>query len=111
MVREMSRRVSYLFNLAANDDLLEIRNAWGNFAIWEAFQVRVGKMYRKFGLYNERLDQISTFIGIEAPEMLDADHLFLQATMAMVHGQVQNPKRVISYALMTDNGEASPKKA
>jgi hypothetical protein len=106
----LSRRVSYLFNLAANDELLEIRNAWGNFAIREALQVRVGKMYRKFGLYNERLDQIPTFIGIEAPEMLDADHLFLQrTTMAMIHGQFQSPKRVISYALMTDNGEAGPK--
>jgi hypothetical protein len=106
-----SRRVSYLFNLAANDDLIEVRNAWGNFAIREAFQIRVGKMYRKFGLYNERLDQIPTFIGIEPPEMLDSDHLFLtRTTMAMVHGQFQNPSRVISYALMTDNGESGPKK-
>lgn len=104
-------KISYLFNLAHNDDFLEIRNAYGNFGISDAFQIRVGKMYRKFGLYNERLDQIPTFIGIEAPEMLDADHLFLtRTTNFMVHGEFQNPRSVISYALMTDNGEGGPKK-
>lgn len=108
----LSQRISYLFNLAANEDLVEIRNAWGNYMVKEAFQIRVGKMYRKFGLYNERLDQIPTFIGIEAPEMLDADHLFLtRTTSAMVHGQFSNPKRSISYAVMTDNGEGGPQKS
>ncbi|HYG20176.1 MAG TPA: hypothetical protein VD816_14660, partial [Ohtaekwangia sp.] len=107
----LTSKISYLFNLAYNDDLLEIRNAWGNFAFRDALQLRVGKMYRKFGLYNERLDQIPTFIGIEAPEMLDSDHLFLTRTTSfMVHGQFQNSSRVISYALMTDNGEGGPVK-
>ncbi len=106
-----TRNISYLFNLAANDDFLEIRNAWGNFAVSDEFQVRVGKMYRKFGLYNERLDQVPTFIGIEAPEMLDTDHLFLtRTTNLMVHGQFQNPRNVFSYALMTDNSEGGPRK-
>lgn len=104
-------KVGYLFNLARNNDFLEIRNAWGNFALNDAFQIRVGKMYRKFGLYNERLDQIPTFIGIEAPEMLDTNHLFLtRTTNFMVHGEFQNPRSVISYALMTDNGEGGAKK-
>jgi len=107
-----SRRISYLFNLAGNEDLIEIRNAWGNFALKEALQVRVGKMYRKFGLYNERLDQIPTFIGIEAPEMLDSDHLFLtRTTSAMIHGEFTNSRRSISYAFMTDNGEGGPQKS
>jgi hypothetical protein len=104
-------KISYLFNLARNNDFLEIRNAYGNFGITDAFQIRVGKMYRKFGLYNERLDQIPTFIGIEAPEMLDTDHLFLtRTTNFMLHGEFQNPRSVISYALMTDNGEGGAKK-
>ncbi len=104
-------KISYLFNLARKDDFLEIRNAWGNFAFKDAIQFRVGKMYRRFGLYNERLDQIPTFIGIEAPEMLDSDHLFLtRTTSLMIHGQLQNSKRVISYAVMNDNGENGPKK-
>lgn len=106
----LSDRVSFLFNIALNDgESLEIRNAWGNFMIKEPIQVRVGKMYRKFGLYNERLDQIPTFIGIEAPEMLDQDHLFLtRTTNFMVHGALKNARREISYALMTDNGEGGP---
>jgi hypothetical protein len=106
-----STKISYLFNLARNNDFLEIRNAWGNFAFKDQFQIRVGKMYRKFGLYNERLDQIPTFIGIEPPEMLDTDHLFLtRTTNFMFHGWMQNATRVISYALMTDNGENGPQK-
>ncbi len=105
----LTAKISYLFNLAYTDEIIEVRNAWGNFAINEKLQVRVGKMYRKFGLYNEKLDQIPTFIGIEAPEMLDADHLFLTRTTAfMVHGAFKNSKREISYALMTDNGENGP---
>lgn len=107
----VTSKISYLFNLAGNNDLVEIRNAWGNFALKDAFQIRVGKMYRKFGLYNERLDQIPTFIGIEAPEMLDTDHLFLtRTTNFMVHGSFQNARRVVSYALMTDNGESGAQK-
>jgi hypothetical protein len=107
-----TRKISYLFNLAYNDDLLEVRNAWGNFAFRDGLQIRVGKMYRKFGLYNERLDQIPTFIGIEPPEMLDSDHLFLTRTTSfMVHGLFQNKRRMISYALMTDNGENGPQKS
>lgn len=107
----LTSKIGYLFNIAGSDDAIEIRNAWGNFAIRDAFQIRVGKMYRKFGLYNERLDQIPTFIGIEAPEMLDTDHLFLTRTTSfMVHGNFQNSRRVISYALMTDNGEGGAQK-
>jgi hypothetical protein len=107
----INSKIDYLFNLAGSDDAVEIRNAWGNFALRDAFQIRVGKMYRKFGLYNERLDQIPTFIGIEAPEMLDTDHLFLtRTTNFMVHGSFQNARRVISYALMTDNGEGGAQK-
>lgn len=105
----LSRKISFLFNLARNEDLIEIRNAWGNFLIKDAFQVRVGRMYRKFGLYNERLDQVPTFIGIEPPEMLDTDHLFLERTTNfMVHGQFKVAASSLSYALMTDNGEGGP---
>lgn len=107
----LTHKISYLFNLAHSNEVLEIRNAWGNFAVKDYLQVRVGKMYRKFGLYNERLDQIPTFIGIEPPEMLDPDHLFLmRTTNFMIHGFIQNHKRKISYALMTDNGESGPAK-
>lgn len=101
-----NNRISYLFNLAYADDVIEVRNAWGNFAFNDAFQVRVGKMYRKFGLYNERLDQIPTFIGIEPPEMLDTDHLFITRTTSfMIHGDVSDARHSFSYALTTENAE------
>lgn len=104
----LSNHISFLFNLAYSNDAIEVRNAWGNFeVIKDALQVRVGKMYRKFGLYNERLDQIPTFMGIEPPEMFDTDHLFLERTTNfMIHGNWRD----ISYAVMTDNGENGPAK-
>jgi hypothetical protein len=106
-----SNKISYLFNLAYQDNFIEVRNAWGNFSFNDAFQIRIGKMYRKFGLYNERLDQIPTFIGIEPPEMFDTDHLFLSRTTAfMIHGEFQDARRSISYAITTENAEGGPQK-
>jgi hypothetical protein len=106
-----SNKISYLFNLAYRNNFIEVRNAWGNFAVSDAFQIRIGKMYRKFGLYNERLDQIPTFIGIEPPEMLDPDHLFLpRTTNFMIHGELLDARRSISYAIMTENAEGGAQK-
>lgn len=108
----LSRKISYLFNLATDSEMIEVRNAWGNFMVKDYLQIRIGKMYRKFGLYNERLDQIPTFIGIEPPEMLDPDHLFLpRTTSLMVHGALGDHNNQFSYALMTDNGENGPVKS
>jgi len=111
--QEFYKNISIFFNLAHhsdNGDLLEIRNAYGNFKLKDILQVRVGKMYRRFGLYNERLDQIPTFIGIEAPELFDKDHLFLtRTTNFMVHGDYKlSEYDIIQYALTTDNGEGGP---
>lgn len=73
------------------------------------FQVRTGRMYRRFGLYNERLDQIPTFMGIEPPELFDTDHLFLSRTTDfMVHGEKALSKGKLTYALTTGNGEGGP---
>jgi hypothetical protein len=104
----LSDRIDMLINLARiSGDGLEVRNAWGNFKIKEnLLQVRIGKMYRRFGLYNEKLDQIPTFIGIEAPELFDTDHLFLtRTTNLMVHGEMQSGKKLFQYALTTESGE------
>lgn len=108
----ITSKISVFFNLARTDrDGLEVRNAYGNFKLAELFQIRAGKMYRKFGLYNEKLDQIPTFIGIEPPELFDNDHLFLERTTNfMVHGTHHFLNDKISYALSTDNGENGPNK-
>jgi len=107
----LSDKIDVLFNIAYNDDVLEIRNAWGNFKIKSILQLRLGKMYRRFGLYNERLDQIPTFIGIEPPEIFDTDHLFVTRTTSfMVHGN-WNVKHInFQYALTTENGEGGESK-
>lgn len=108
----LSDNIDVLINIArTSGDGLELRNAWGNFKIKKQFQVRVGKMYRRFGLYNERLDQIPTFIGIEPPELFDTDHLFLtRTTNFMVHGVFGLGKNEILYSLTTENGEGGASK-
>ena len=108
----LTQKISVFFNLAHTDgDGLEIRNAYGNFKIADMFQIRTGKMYRRFGIYNEKLDQIPTFIGIEAPELFDQDHLFLERTTNfMLHGDYNFITGKASYAFSTDNGEGGPSK-
>lgn len=102
----LSEKIDVLFNIAYNDGVLEVRNAWGNFKVKNALQFRVGKMYRRFGLYNEKLDQIPTFIGIEPPEIFDTDHLFVtRTTNFMVHGNWNVNNLNLQYSLTTENAE------
>lgn len=104
---QVSKKINILFNLAQRDGMLEIRNAWGNIKFNDFFQLRLGKIYRRFGLYNEKLDQLPTFMGIEPPELFDNDHLFLpRTTSVMVHGTKWFGERSFSYALSTGNGES-----
>ena len=107
----LSEKIDVLFNLAYSDGLIEIRNAWGNFKINRSFQIRVGKMYRRFGLYNEKLDQIPTFTGIEPPEIFDVDHLFItRTTNMMVHGNWNIRSTNLQYSITTENGEGGAAK-
>jgi hypothetical protein len=89
------------------DQFVRIRNAWVEAPIFgSALQVRVGKTYRRFGLYNEILDAVPTFIGIEPPELFDSDHLMLtRTTNAMVHGSFSFPKVTLSYSVNVGNDE------
>lgn len=107
----LSDKIDVLFNLAYADDKIEIRNAWGNFKLDRAFQVRIGKMYRRFGLYNEKLDQIPTFTGIEPPEIFDTDHLFVtRTTNVMIHGNWNIGIGNVQYSITTENGEGGATK-
>ncbi len=108
----LTDNIDVLLNIArTSTDGLELRNAWGNFKIDRKFQVRIGKIYRRFGLYNEKLDQIPTFIGIEPPELFDVDHLFLtRTTNFMVHGAFDIGSNELLYALTTENGEGGAAK-
>lgn len=107
----LSRKIGVFFNLAYNDDRIEVRNAYGNFMFSNAWQIRVGKIYRRFGLYNEKLDQIPTFMGIEPPELFDRDHLFLtRTTNLMLHGNRAWGQGEFSYALSTGQAEGGSSK-
>jgi hypothetical protein len=91
-----------------DDALLGVRNAWLEVPlVGDALQVRLGKTYRRFGLYNEILDATPTFIGIEPPELFDNDHLMLtRTTNFMVHGTLQPADfATVKWALTTGNDE------
>ncbi len=104
--------INLLFNLGNNDDVIEVKNAWGNIMINNFIQFKFGKIYRKFGLFNEKLDQLPTFYGIEPPELFDKDHLMLPRTTTFeIHGKVHKGSNVFEYSLNTGNGEVIMKLA
>ncbi|HCV42196.1 MAG TPA: hypothetical protein DGH68_01840 [Bacteroidetes bacterium] len=93
----------------AKASTLDLRNFWGEYSASRNLNLRIGKIYRKFGLYNEILDAVPTYYGIEAPELFDADHLMIsRTTMAMVYGAADLGPGVFSYSGSTDNGEGDP---
>ncbi len=68
--------------------------------------IRWGKTYRPFGLYNEILDAVPTYIGIEPPEIFDKDHLMLtRTTNLMVHGSYSTGPHSFTYAFTTGNDQ------
>lgn len=103
----LSEDFSVFFNLGQNDGQINLVNAWGNWKISNAFQLRLGRQYRRFGLFNERLDQVPTYLGIEPPELFDGDHLLLpRTTLASIHGQFNLQGRSkLRYFISTSNGD------
>ena len=106
-------RFRYFLNLAApgsggiDDNPLGVRNAWVEVGLWGQYvQVRAGKTYRRFGLYNEILDAVPTFIGVEPPELFDNDHLFLsRTTNLMMHGSIPIGSNNLGWSVATGNDE------
>lgn len=93
----------------AGGGAVDLRNFWGEYAISAAFNLRMGKIYRKFGLYNEILDAVPTYYGIEPPELFDADHLMISRTTAfMLYGSFNAASGIFNYSVSTDNGEGDP---
>lgn len=89
------------------DEPLVVRNAWVELPIVRQYlNLRAGKTYRRFGLYNEILDAVPTFIGIEPPEIFDRDHLLLtRTTSLMLHGAVDVGDAMLNYSVTTGNDE------
>ncbi len=93
----------------ADGEEVSVRNIWGEYKFSDLVNIRVGKTYRKFGLYNEILDAVPTYIGIEPPELFDQDHLILsRETLAMLHGTRPFGDGDLNYSVSVDNGEGGP---
>ena len=88
-------------------DKINVQNYWGEYSPFRSVNIRVGKTYRKFGLYNEILDAVPTYYGIEPPELFDADHLIIsRTTTVMIHGAVDAGKKgILNYSVSNDSGE------
>jgi hypothetical protein len=108
MQHQLSDRFRAFVNLnGSGAGELDVRNAWGEFSASGYFNVRLGKIYRRFGLYNEILDAVPTYYGIEPPETFDLDHLVLtRTTTVMVYGQIPVGPGTVNYSVTTDNGES-----
>jgi hypothetical protein len=102
-------KYSSFLNIDASGDSLKTQNAWVDVKVKEdLLKFRIGKLYRPFGLYNERLDAVPTYIGIEPPELFDGDHLLLtRTTNLMLHGEKDLSGNTLRYALTTGNEERS----
>ncbi len=104
--RKGDKYSSYL-NLNASGETVQTRNAWVEMKLkQDLLKFRIGKLYRPFGLYNERLDAVPTYIGIEPPELFDGDHLLLTRTTNMLlHGEMDLSGNTLRYSLTTGNEE------
>jgi hypothetical protein len=100
-------QVKTFVNIGSTDGQeVELRNLWGEYRVSQYLSLRLGKTYRRFGLYNELLDAVPTYIGIEPPELFDKDHLILSRTaLFMAHGWVALGDGELQYSWLTDNGE------
>jgi len=110
----IGNRYRFFMNIAtigAGDPIegreLELRNGWVEASLYgQALAVRAGRMYRRFGLYNEILDATPTFIGIKEPEILDDDHLMItRTTNLMLLGAYVKDSHKLEYALTTGEDE------
>jgi len=108
--QQINDKVKAYLNLnGSGAGTIDVRNLWGEYAFSPLFRVRVGKIYRTFGLYNEILDAVPTYLGIEPPELFDGDHLLIsRTTQLMIYGTHDVGAGSMRYTFSTDNGEGDP---
>jgi hypothetical protein len=88
-------------------DALELVNYFGEYSFSDALYVSAGKRLRQFGLFNEILQAVPTYLGIEPPELFDKDHLMLpRNTTFMIGGNLVKDKSSFRYSLDTSQGES-----
>lgn len=110
MQYEVNDKIRTFVNLDGDDaGEVTVANIWGEYSITPRMSLRLGKTYRRFGIYNEQLDAVPTYIGIEPPELFDGDHLLIsRETLVMLHGWMPLGEGDLRWALTTDNGEGGP---
>jgi hypothetical protein len=110
------QRFRFYFNLAApdadrpvRDTPVGLRNAWLESSLFgDYLNLRIGKLYRRFGLYNEILDTLPSFIGVETPASITGSRPMLtRTTNLMVHGKAGFESSTFSYALMAGKDEST----
>lgn len=106
--QQLDRRFAAFVNLnASGGGVLDVRNMWGELVVSPRLSLRLGKIYRQFGLYNEVLDAVPTYYGIEPPESFDADHLLISRTTTfMARANFPVGSGTLNLSLSTDNGES-----
>ncbi len=83
-----------------------LQTYWGEYAFQDYLKLRIGKIYRPFGLFNELLDAVPTYLGMEPPELFDKDHLMLPRDgKIMLHGGVNIKNDYLRFAYMLDSDE------
>jgi hypothetical protein len=110
MEDQLTSKFKVFMNLDGDDgESVNVQNMWGEYAHNRYLNLRTGKFYRRFGLFNEKLDAVPTYSGTEPTELFDEDHLILSRTsMFMIHGDMVWGDGEMSYAWTTDNGEGGP---
>lgn len=114
---QIAQRYHWFINLGAEkigdptegDFPIGVRNAWVEAPLYrDSLVLRVGKTYRRFGLYNEILDAAPTFADIEPPSWLVAGQLLLtRTTNVMLHGSILNGEDQLVYTVNTGRDETA----
>ncbi len=105
MQSNLSDNVRGFVNLGGTGDI-EVVNYWGEYIVSDQLKIRSGKIYRKFGQFNELLDAVPTYLGMEPPELYDGDHLMLPRTgKLMIHGGTFLGDNFFNYSYMLDSDE------
>ncbi len=105
MQSDITDKVRAYINLEGTNNI-EVRNYWGEYIFSNWLRLRVGKIYKPFGQFNEILDAHHTYLGMEPPELFDKDHLMLPKTgKIMVHGGASINNNFLTYSYMLDSDE------
>ncbi|MFC1585861.1 hypothetical protein ACFL5V_09970 [Fibrobacterota bacterium] len=106
MQSQITNNIRVFLNVKGTGDL-QLNNYWGEYSFYRDYvKLRTGNIYRPFGQFNELLDAVPSYLGMEPPELFDKDHLMLPRTgKIMLHGSAGMGEDHLRYAYMLDSDE------